>query len=274
LYQYDNNGRLVLTSRPDGTEETRSYDASRMLTSINDTAPWGTIDANSITIDAAGRTTVENETTPGQPFTVPAAVSVTYDADNRLATVNGTAVTFDADGNMLSGPAPGTLANTGYSYNARNQLIEGADGYAYTYGVLDNRIGIQSPLNSFTTFVVDPHGALDRVLSRTVNDDDPLFNYLEQGDGMNLFSQTQDSFGAILKQQTQRDPRLSIKQMKQSASQASFKKRLLGGMLPPVLALLIIYFLTFLCELLIKYIQLNQLSTRPKSDPSLGPLQL
>jgi YD repeat-containing protein len=79
-YQYDNNGRLVLTSRPDGTQEVRSYDGSGMLSSINDTASWGTIYADSITIDAAGRTTAENETTPVQPFTVPAAASVTYDA--------------------------------------------------------------------------------------------------------------------------------------------------------------------------------------------------
>jgi hypothetical protein len=139
-----------------------------MLISINDTASWGTIYADSITIDAAGRTTAENETAPVQPFTMPAVASVTYDADNRIATVNGTAVTFDADGNMLSGPAPGTLTNTGYSYNARNQLIE-AGGFAYTYGVLGNRIAIQSPLNSFTTFVIDPNAALDRVLSRTVS---------------------------------------------------------------------------------------------------------
>ena len=89
-------------------------------------------------------------------------------ADNRLATVNGTAVTFDADANMLSGPAPGTLTNTGYSYNARNQVIE-AGGFAYTYGVLGNRIAVRSPFNTFTTFVVDPHAALDRVLSRTVS---------------------------------------------------------------------------------------------------------
>jgi RHS repeat-associated protein len=82
--------------------------------------------------------------------------------------VNGTAVTFDADGNMLSGPAPGTLTNTGYSYNARNQPIE-AGGFAYTYGVLGNRIAVQSPFNSFTTFVVDPNAALDRILSRTVS---------------------------------------------------------------------------------------------------------
>jgi hypothetical protein len=55
-----------------------------MLTSINDTAPWGTIYANSITIDAAGRTTAENETTPVQPFNLPVAFSATCDADNRI----------------------------------------------------------------------------------------------------------------------------------------------------------------------------------------------
>ena len=99
---------------------------------------------------------------------MPTALSVTYDADNRITTVNAMAVTFDADGNMLSGPAAGTLSNTNYSYNARSQLIE-AGGYAYTYGVLGNRIAVQSTLNSFTTFVVDPQAALDRVLSRTVS---------------------------------------------------------------------------------------------------------
>jgi hypothetical protein len=55
-----------------------------VLTSINDTASWGTIYADSITIDAAGRSTAENETTPVQPFKAPTAVSATYDADNRL----------------------------------------------------------------------------------------------------------------------------------------------------------------------------------------------
>ena len=60
-YQYDNNGRLVLTSRPDGTQETRSCDPSGMLTSINDTAPWGAIYADSITIDAARRGTEEGQ---------------------------------------------------------------------------------------------------------------------------------------------------------------------------------------------------------------------
>lgn len=58
--------------------------------------------------------------------------------------------------------------------------------------------------------------------------------------------------------------------MKQSASPASLKKRLLGGLLPPVLALLIIYFLTFLCELLIHIG--GSTSYLYSTNPILGPV--
>jgi hypothetical protein len=68
--------------------------------------------------------TAENETTSTQPFVAQTGFSATYDADNRLASYNGTPINFDSDGNMLTGPAPGTLASTDYSYNARNQVIE------------------------------------------------------------------------------------------------------------------------------------------------------
>jgi hypothetical protein len=72
-----------------------------------------------------------------------ADATMTFDADNRLASYNGSPVSFDADGNMVSGPAPGNSGLTNFSYTARNQLVEAA-GVGYTYGVEGRRTGLQS----------------------------------------------------------------------------------------------------------------------------------
>jgi YD repeat-containing protein len=131
-YQYDNNGRLILTSRPDGTQETRSYDGSGMLISINDTAPWGTTYANSITIEAAARTAAENETMPVQPFTAPAGVSATYDADNRLATVNGT---YGPYGELNNHTGSST---TPFQYNGQFGVQTDPNGLLYMLAAMVN----------------------------------------------------------------------------------------------------------------------------------------
>jgi hypothetical protein len=85
---------------------------------------------------------------------VPKASAATYDADNRLVTFNGIAVTFDANGNMLS-MSPGTAAKAGFRYDVRNQLREG-DGVSYTYGVLGSRIGIKNQENHIGRCVWQP----------------------------------------------------------------------------------------------------------------------
>jgi RHS repeat-associated protein len=67
---------------------------------------------------------------------------------------------------MLTGPKPdgGTAL---YSYDSRNRLT-GMGTTAYTYNAENNRIGITGPTET-TTLVVDPEGALPKVLSRTKN---------------------------------------------------------------------------------------------------------
>ncbi|MGA2800994.1 MAG: hypothetical protein ABSE97_01265 [Verrucomicrobiota bacterium] len=49
------------------------------------------------------------------------ADDVTYDDDNRLATVNGSSVANDLDGNLVSGPLTNDNFVT-YTYDARNRL--------------------------------------------------------------------------------------------------------------------------------------------------------
>ncbi len=56
---------------------------------------------------------------------------MSYDADNRLATFNGQAVSHDLDGNMTYGPLTNnTLVN--YTYDARNRLLA-VGGLQYGY---------------------------------------------------------------------------------------------------------------------------------------------
>jgi len=51
--------------------------------------------------------------------------AMTYNDDNQIATFNGQGVTYDADGNLTSGPLTNdTLA--AYTYDARNRLTNAA----------------------------------------------------------------------------------------------------------------------------------------------------
>jgi len=106
--------------------------------------------------------------TPAIPANQLSAVpnaSMTFDSANQLATFNGQTVTHDLDGNMLTGPKPdgGTAL---YSYDSRNRLTS-AGTTAYTYNAENNRVGISG--SETTSFVVDPEGALPKILSRTKN---------------------------------------------------------------------------------------------------------
>ena len=56
-----------------------------------------------------------------------------YDTNNRLTSYNGQAVTYDADGNMLS------CGTSSYAYDSGNRLIS-ADGHTYTYNAENIRI--------------------------------------------------------------------------------------------------------------------------------------
>ncbi len=51
---------------------------------------------------------------------------MTYGAANRLATYDGSAVKFDADGNMTKGPLSGGMAD--FVFDSRNRLVQASVG--------------------------------------------------------------------------------------------------------------------------------------------------
>ena len=91
---------------------------------------------------------------------------MTYDADNRLKTVDGNNVVMDDDGNLNSGPLTNDTFAT-YVYDARNRLIN-AGSVTNVYDSSGNRIALNYGTNR-TLFVVNPNAALPEVLMRIKN---------------------------------------------------------------------------------------------------------
>jgi RHS repeat-associated protein len=103
---------------------------------------------------------------------------MTYDADNRLLTVNSVGVTNDLDGNLTYAPlASGSFTN--YTYDARNRLLN-AGGVTNTYDAINNRIG-QAVGTTNTAYVVNPNAKLPQVLMRIKNG---MTNYYIYGAGL------------------------------------------------------------------------------------------
>ncbi|NQX69587.1 hypothetical protein HQN90_25980 [Paenibacillus alba] len=155
---------LATTTRADGSVEARSYDANGQMTALTDQTASGQWISH---YDAAGNVLTEQNSaatvasaTYGATRTPLPYGTMTYTADNRLATYNGQNVIHDSDGNMITGPLGGQLQ--GYQYDARNRLIS-AGGVSYAYNSENVRIGMT--VNGVTTkYVVNPHANLSQVL--------------------------------------------------------------------------------------------------------------
>jgi RHS repeat-associated protein len=111
--------------------------------------------------------------------------------DNRIATHNAAAVTYDNDGNLLTDEESNAqgLMSKAYSYNARNFLTQTVLTnstastnltVSYSYDVLGNRIsstvaGGGDP--GTVTFVVNPNASLSQVLVREKNGQKTFYIY-------------------------------------------------------------------------------------------------
>lgn len=163
-YYWNLDGRLQSIARPNGTTRSILYDTAGRPYSITESAGlawaigyWTSDDIKTVNLTPA--------IAPAQLAPLPNA-AMTFDSSNQLATFNGASITHDLDGNMVTGPIPATGAIGTYSYDSRNRLTS-AGGLSYTYNAENNRISIGG--NETTTLVVDPEGALPKVLARTKN---------------------------------------------------------------------------------------------------------
>ncbi len=112
---FDNAGRMIGLTLPNGVSMTYTYNIASRLTSIAYTKGSTTLGDLGYNYDAAGRRIGVTGAFARTNF--PAALtSATYNADNELTKWGSASVSYDANGNMLS---DGT--NT-YTWDGRNQL--------------------------------------------------------------------------------------------------------------------------------------------------------
>jgi len=162
-FEYDLAGRLTKITRPNGTVRHMQYDPAGQLTNILEvTASGEPIVWIKQGWDAAGRLNWEFTAPLQHDYTPPQRV-MTYDADNRLATFNGQAVSHDLDGNMTYGPLTNNSL-VGYNYDARNRLLA-VGGLEYGYDPHGNRVALTNGA-TVSRFVINPNAVLSQVLMR------------------------------------------------------------------------------------------------------------
>ena len=89
-YSYDKNGRLIKTTRPNGTIEQREYDKAGRLTLILDMSGDTVVNRQEYSYDASGNITSVKQLYSGEMnFTEVTKAEMTYDKNNRLLTYNG-----------------------------------------------------------------------------------------------------------------------------------------------------------------------------------------
>lgn len=166
-YSYDADGHLVSTTRPNGTVETRTWLPTGELESIKDVQGTTTISQFKFSYDLAGRI-VDQSPFPAPATYLPESFTASYDAANRLTVLNGASTTFDADGNMTSGPRVTATGNATYVYDARNRLTS-FDGVSYAYDAENRRVATTNTSGT-TRYVINPNARLSQVLVRTAPD--------------------------------------------------------------------------------------------------------
>jgi RHS repeat-associated protein len=139
-YGYDAADNLVRTERPDGTVESRQYDALDRVTSVVNHHPLtGTVSSHAYAYDARGNLTTVTEQA-GR------SVEYTYDALDRLIRedvndpVAGDRVfehVYDAVGNRIE-TRDSVVGTTAFSYDANDRLARATHGSITTTFTYDN----------------------------------------------------------------------------------------------------------------------------------------
>lgn len=167
MFNYDAADRRSTLTLPNGVVATYSYDEAGELTDISYTSP-GNVALGDLTYgyDNAGqRIKQSNSFGVGLLPTAAAAVGA-FDASNRQASLNGQALSYDANGNLTDDGV-----NT-YVWNARDQLVQIKQGSAVLASFQYDASGRRSnkTLGGITTsFLYDGPNAVQEMQGAAVN---------------------------------------------------------------------------------------------------------
>jgi RHS repeat-associated protein len=188
-FAYDNAKRRTSLTLPNNVVVSYSYDNDSHLTGITYQIGSNTLGNLTYTYDQSGR-----RTQVGGSFArtgLPAAVSsARYDAANELLNWNGLALTYDANGNMLSDGA------NAFTWNARNQLAA-LNGRNLQYDANGRRI--QNLVG--TSFLYDGANIAQELSGSTVTAN-LLSGGIDEGfsrtDSSGAFTQLKDALGSTI----------------------------------------------------------------------------
>jgi RHS repeat-associated protein len=147
-FQYDNANRRTQLTLPNGVVVAYTYDADGHVTGISYSSGGSQLGNLTYTYDADGRVTSKGGTMASTGMPAPVSGN-TFNAANEMTSFNGTALSYDANGNLTS---DGTNA---YTWDARNLLI-----------------GVSGPVPA--GFVYDPFG---RRAAKSINGTTTQFLY-------------------------------------------------------------------------------------------------
>lgn len=167
-YLWNPDGRLANVTRPNGTMREIAYDSAGRPQTTTEKKSGNTLLSWNIAYWPSDeiRTLDSTPASPQRHLKDVPEGAMTFDSANRVTSYNGQTIPHDADGNSQQTPLPdGTLASL--SYDSRNRLTA-ANGFSYTYNAENQRTALTGP-GETTSFLVDPSGALAKILARTKN---------------------------------------------------------------------------------------------------------
>jgi RHS repeat-associated protein len=131
-FSYDDDNRRVSLTLPNGVTASYGYDNGSRLTAITYNFGAATLGNLTYTYDQLGRRTQSGGSfaRTNLPGTVTSAI---YDAANEVTNFNGTAISYDANGNMLSD------GSHSFIWNARDEVAT-INGLGFQYDAFGRRI--------------------------------------------------------------------------------------------------------------------------------------
>ncbi|WP_229771373.1 RHS repeat-associated core domain-containing protein [Burkholderia pseudomallei] len=164
---YDADNRRTTLTLPNGVKVNYGYDNASELTGLTYTQSNGNAVGNlAYGYDADGRITSKSGSFAMDVLPTATTQPATFDLNDRKTSFNGQAVTYDANGNLIS---DGT--NT-YTWNARNQLTQISQGgntqLSFSYDALGRRIS-KSLQGTTTQFLYDGNNAVQEAQGSAIN---------------------------------------------------------------------------------------------------------
>jgi RHS repeat-associated protein len=174
-YSYDSRGNGSSVSNANGTTTAYSYDATDRLVALTNAAPDASvIAAYMLMLDGVGNHKQATLNQPLLPILPNQTNQYRYDADNRLVTIDGQAVTHNANGDLTG------LGTNSFSYDCEDRLIQSQvtnTSGVFTYDGLRNRL-TRTVNGQVRRFVLDRSGSLPQVLAETDTNNSPIAYYV------------------------------------------------------------------------------------------------